>query len=853
MLNAIGTVEAIAGLLLVAAATRALSRRLGWLPFPIALVLMGVALSGAGGLGLPFLTTVAQLRISPEIAFFVFLPILVFESAFNMDVRDLRENLSPVLTLAVPGLVLSTALTGILLHFSAPMVGVPLNWPAALLLGSILSATDPVGVTTLFRQIGAPRRLSVLVEGESLFNDATAIVTSRILQGILLVGATVTTGVVLEGIIDFVVIFVGGLAVGWMATVVVGMVLGWVDSDAFIEISITTVLAYLAFILAEESLALSGVMATVAAGLMLGGWGKTKISPSIKLQLEQYWSFLAAVANSMVFLMVGLRVDLGALGGVLPMLALAVVAMLLSRAVSIYALVPLIGRLPGSEPVDRRYQTVMWWGGLRGGIALAIALSLPAEIPMRDELFIPLAMGAVLFTLLVQGLTIEPLVRRLKLHIPSLSDQVARVEGLISAKRRTLTQVPELAAGGLFSPRIAESVQNRCAEELTRLRGDLEELRRKRELDPQEERRLLYLRVFAVEKDLFYKMFSRSHVSEGAYRKVTHSIELQTEAIRHEGRIPEFTLHPPTGERIEFVLLRLLDGIPLISALAERRRATRTAQDYEIAWARSRGSRAVLDELDDIGQADATLADVVEEVRAYYQYWQENARARLDQTAEQFPEFVASTQDRLADRLVLHAEREAIEEKAHSGIIPEGVADHMLKGMAAELRRLRSNQASKLRVDPSELLRKVPFFQGIPEDEFARIAKKLRRRTSPSGEMIVRQGTAGDSLYLVARGVIRVSRHDGGLHRDLATLMAGDFFGEMALIAGGHRTATCRAVTPCALYELRRSDLDAVLSATPAMQAALEEATRTRRAEQLTRTDVAPTRPATLDSEPDET
>lgn len=851
-MNAISTVEAIAGLLLVAAATRAMARHIRWLPFPIALVIMGVALSGLGGLNVPFLSTVAQLRISPEIAFFVFLPILVFESAFNMDVRDLRENLSPVLTLAVPGLIMSTALTGILLHYSAPLVGISLNWPAALLLGSILSATDPVGVTTLFRQIGAPRRLSVLVEGESLFNDATAIVTSRILQGILLVGATVSTAVIVEGILDFFIIFVGGLAVGWLSTILVGMILGWVDSDAFIEISITTVLAYLAFILAEESLAVSGVMATVAAGLLLGGWGKTKISPSVKLQLEQYWAFLAAVANSMVFLMVGLRVDLGALQSVLPMLALAVLAMLLSRAASIYMLVPLIGRLPGAEPIGRRYQTVMWWGGLRGGIALAIALSLPAEIPLRDELFIPLAMGAVLFTLLVQGLTIEPLVRRLKLHIPSLSDQVARVEGLISAKRRTLTQVPELAAGGLFSPRIAESVQNRCAEELQRLRGELEELRRRRELDPLEERRLLYLRVFAVEKDLFYKMFSRSHVSEGAYRKVTHSIELQTEAIRHAGRIPEFTLHPPTGERVEIVLLRLLDGIPGISALAEQRRAARTAQDYEIAWARSRGSRRVLDELDEIGLADATLADVVEEVRAYYQYWQENARSRLDQTAEQFPEFVASTQDRLAERLVLHAEREAIEEKAHSGIIPEGVADHMLKGMAADLRRLRSSQTSKLRIDPGELLRKVPFFQGLPEDEFARIARKLKRRTSPSGEMIVRQGASGDSLYLVARGVIRVSRHDGGLHRDLATLMAGDFFGEMALIAGGHRTATCRAVTPCALYELRRADLDDVLSATPAMRAALEEASRTRRAEQLTSSEKTGISAPALDREADE-
>ena len=128
----------------------------------------------------------------------------------------------------------------------------------------------------------------------------------------------------------------------------------------------------------------------------------------------------------------------------------------------------------------------------------------------------------------------------------------------------------------------------------------------------------------------------------------------------------------------------------------------------------------------------------------------------------------------------------------------------MLAEMAAELRNLRASQASQLRIEPEELLRNVPFFQGLPQVEFASLASRLRRRTAPAGEIIVRQGSTGDSLYLVARGVIRVSRQDGGMGRDLATLMAGDFFGETALLHGGRRTATCRAVTPCALYELKR-------------------------------------------------
>ena len=221
--------------------------------------------------------------------------------------------------------------------------------------------------------------------------------------------------------------------------------------------------------------------------------------------------------------------------------------------------------------------------------------------------------------------------------------------------------------------------------------------------------------------------------------------------------------------------------------LIERLRAGRTARDYEVAWARSRGSERVLNDLDERALHDASRANITEEVRAYYQFWHESARVRLDQ----FPEFVAATQQRLADRLVLHAKQEAIEEKARAGIIPDGVAEAILAVMVEDLRRLRASQLGHLRIEPGELLRKVPFFQGLPVVEFASVAARLRRRTAPAGEVIVRQGTTGDSLYLVAHGVIRVSRQDGSSTRDLATLMAGDFFGEKAILHGGQRTATC--------------------------------------------------------------
>jgi CPA1 family monovalent cation:H+ antiporter len=446
-----------------------------------------------------------------------------------------------------------------------------------------------------------------------------------------------------------------------------------------------------------------------------------------------------------------------------------------------------------------------------------------------NQVIVALVMGAVLFSLLIQGLTIEPLVRRFKLHVPPLSDRLARLEGLLSAKQRTLERIPELETGGLFSRRISKRLRTQCEVRIEAMKNELEELRGEY-LDNEQERRLLYLRSFGEENRLYYQMFTGGHLTERTYRSLVHSIGLQSEGIRHQGSLPEYTLYPPTGERMESTLHRFLARTPGCGRWAERLRAERTARDYEIAWARSQVSLQVTLEMDELAEAASTPPDVVAELRTTYSYWKENARDRLDQSAEQFPEFVSSAQERLATRMILHAEHEAIREQARAGMIPDGVAEAMLEDLAAELRAVRASQPAKLTVGPEELLKKVPFFTDMPEEEFSTVAAKLRSRTAPAGEVIVRQGGSGSSLFLVARGVIRVSRQDGGSSRDLATLIAGEFFGEMALLHGTRRTATCRAMTPCALYELRRDDIEVVRRACPEIQRALEDADRLRRA-----------------------
>ncbi len=519
-------VGAFVVLMVVAAIVDALSKRLK-IPFTVALVVVGAVLALVAD-GVPFLAPIADLEVTPEMVFFVFLPTLIFQSAFHLDAKALRANLAPTLTLAVPGLLISTALIGWIMHMAAPWVSMSLTWPEALLLGSILSATDPVAVISLFSQLGAPKRLTVLVEGESLFNDATAIVLSRIILGVMAAGA-VSGDALVGGAVEFLAVFFGGLVVGAVLAWIAGVVIGAVESDSFLEITATTVLAYLSFYVAEHTLGLSGVMAVVAAGVVIGGWGRLKVSPSVAGYLKSFWDYMAGVANALIFLLVGLTVDLGELMDALPILVWVIAAMLISRAIVIYGLVPMTAKLPGAEPIDRSYQAVMYWGGLRGGIALAIALALPDTVANKD-LFITIATGAVLFTLVVQGLTIEKVVRHYRLHIPPLSDRMAQLEGLISGKLRTIEQIPTLQAGGLFPPRIAATVRQRTSEGLEHLRAQLDALRAE-DLDVQQERRILYLRCFGEEKTTYYEMFSKGHLSAAAYRNLVHSIEIQTDSI----------------------------------------------------------------------------------------------------------------------------------------------------------------------------------------------------------------------------------------------------------------------------------------------------------------------------------
>lgn len=810
-------VTGIVLLLLLAAVTTMISKRAKRIPLTILLVFVGIAVSSFGD-HVPGLHVLSEFHMTPELVLFVFIPTLIFESAFNLDARQVSNNIWPILTLAVPGLLISTGIIGFIFATFTDF-----DLMVALLLGAILSATDPVAVIAIFKQLGVPERLTILVEGESLFNDATSLVLATILIGLLSAGGF-TSSVVVDGTGEFLFVFVGGVAVGWILAVIAGQTLGHIEADPAIEITLTTILAYLSFIIAEHAFHVSGIMAVVAAGLTIGSWGKSKISPSSSMFMEHFWEYLAFVANALIFLMVGLQIDLLVLWQSIDLIALVVVAMLISRGIVIFGVVPLLGKFPGAEAIGLPFQSVMYWGGLRGAIALAIVLSLP-PFDYKDTL-ISLVMGAVLFTLVVQGLTIEKLVKFFGLNALSLPDSLAKLEGDRNARQQGLERINGLVEGGMFSARIAENLRERCETNLADLNAEIEALNAS--MSSKEMARILAMRCLARERARIYELFSRGLINEWAFRELDHTIEVQIDEVRHRGLMPTAEFKVSIGKAIGSSVVRLSEAVGA-RRLVEQLSTSRIIRDYDVAWGRYRAASSVLQGLDTIAGEGQIDAGTTEEVRRVYDDILMTTKAQIDEVADLYPEFVETMQEQLGQRLLLVAEHESVEHEAELGMLQEGIASEILKDQAERLRQLKHDNASAcFEIEVTEILRKVPMFEGVGEVEREVIGSFLRPRTVPRGTAIIKQGQEGDSIFLIARGIANVEIEDGKDVKPVATLYAGDFFGESALLHGTPRNATARAATPCSLYELKRKDLDKVFELYPGIRETVEEVDRAR-------------------------
>ncbi len=658
-------------LLLVASIGAVAFKRINF-PYTVGLAIVGMLL-GFAAIHFDPLEPLQTLNLSHELILFIFLPPLVFESALNLDSRLLLHNLTPVMVLAAPGLLISTGIVALLLAWLTP-----LSLPEALLFGSLISATDPVAVIALFKELGVPQRLMILVEGESLFNDATAIVTFNIVLGAIASGvfSAATLG---QGIIGFFSSFIGGILVGGILGYLMGYAISLVQGNPLVLATISAVVAYGSFIIAEHNFHVSGVIAVVSAGMVVGWLRCNRLHPEQRTYLHEFWEYAAFLANSLIFLLVGITtasfiVDLSTSEPIFLSLLLAVITVVIARAVVVFSLVPLVNLCSPIEKIDRNYQIIGFWGGLRGAVSLALALSLDPDLVNRD-LIIALTLGVALFTLLVPGISMAKVIKALKLDQPSIFDRIGQAQALIEAKRKAMVEVKELEAIDSCSQEVIDSYQAKYKSSLQAAERKLSQLWEDCSLSQPRVRQIFWLQALSIEKQRYRDLYDQGFISAPILSQLMTMMHFKRDAVLEE-RIPpqihEVVFWEATWER---AIARIFKPILSNSNWLKQRRNRAFGSRYSYYNAIAHVSEQVALDLKQLAEDCGVEAVIEEESAREYEKIAKEATERLDILKEQSPEWVEAIQNQATKRTAILAEQEAIESLVAEGAISEAAAE----------------------------------------------------------------------------------------------------------------------------------------------------------------------------------
>lgn len=671
---------AILLLLLIASLGAVIFKRLK-LPFTVGLVLIGLALGLVATWMMPF----QLLVVSHDLIIFLFVPPLVFASASNLNSRLFFRNLTPILILAGPGLVVSMTIVGALLAWLTP-----LQFAAALLFGALISATDPVAVVALFEELGVPARLEMVVDGESMLNDATAIVAFTVIMGMILSGdfQSFSLGQILLNVI---LVLLGGVLVGGLVGLLMRFTLVAADVTPLILFIISLVIAYFSFIIAD-TLHVSGVVAVLSAGLMVGRYKADLMKTEVKVRLDDFWEFVAFLANSLIFLLMGLTT---ARFFTDPQahhpeyfwtaIILAIVAAIVARGIMIFAFTPLMNPFLREGPINRRYQVIAFWGGLRGAVALALALSLAADFSQR-ELLIAMTLGVALFSIVVGGLTTGPLIHRFKLDTPEPVARLEEAQARFLAQQRSVQRLGELQVWRPVFPKAFAGSEQLYAAQLHQSSQDFlktwGELQTPRDLT----HRAVWQQALSMEQGGYLEAHDQNMISAKTLDRLRLMLNLKTDAILAD-QIPPPVFTPEALEGpLEKKLLTMKQwlwswggrGQPQVDQLLQ--------EHYEFDLAVALIGKRVAENIHQLGQQLAGQPDsaIFEACASWYASMSQEIFQRLKAQEDEHPKLFQAIQQHILKQAIQVSARNRLEKLVADGIVPHTIAKKLVEKIESD-------------------------------------------------------------------------------------------------------------------------------------------------------------------------
>src|SRR5271167_4783050 len=796
MLDIVLVLAVLASLLVVAAVSQPLAVRLKLAPV-VLLAVIGVAIGTASSVLLhtplssrfgEIARMFADLPVSSETFIYVFLPLLVFEAAITSDVRRMLEDAAPILMLAVVATVVATGVVGVALW---PISGLPLV--VCLLLGSVVSTTDPAAVIAVFRDVGAPARLTRLVEGEALLNDAAAIVMFVVLLGMIVSGRQPD---IVGGAVQFAVAVLGVLAGRAFLQLI-----PWTRDDRLAEATLTVALAYLVFIGAEHLFHVSGVVAVLCAGLTVSASGRSRITPYNWSFITDLWAQIAFWAHSLVFVLASIllpKLLLDVQFHDLVLIAVLIAAAFGARLLVLFLLLPLLSLARLTQPISTAYKLAIAWGGLRGALTLVLALAVTENQALTPEVqrFVAvLATGMVLFTLLVNGTTLRFVIHLLGLDRLSPVDQALRDRVLelsyaeIAETMRAAGRDHEISPSALSSalaPYEAgiAAAKSREADEAS--------------LTDRERLAIGLVALGNQERMLALEIMAERAASPVTVQALLRNAEALGEGARSGGRLgykrsADAALAFPLGFKAAYFLYRRLGIVRFLAdRLGDRFEMLLVTRllIQELAGPHAARSRSIF------GERVVELIDAILKERL------RRTTAALDALRRQYPQYAAALEARFVRQSALRREMGRYDALFKEGLIAAEVYED-LKGSVEDTQARETRPRFDLGLDTRQLIGRLELFADLNDEQLERVQKLLRPRFAAPRERIVREGDRGDACYFIASGAAEVVFP--GRRIPLGT---GDLFGEMALLTGMTRQADVVAMTYCRLLVLRKVDFD---------------------------------------------